>query len=131
MEVTDGNNRRLHSVPEALTGSTASTYYYVEVQVVPWVLADVKGTNRRTGIMVDEALYWNDVLLTAALDDSNKPKAQQEQGGPTRTSRAAAIVHAARCIAACPLAVARPATPPSSAAIRSSNTATVGFEIRE
>ena len=44
---------------------------------------------------------------------------------------APAMVHAARCIAACPLAVASPATPPSSAAMRSSSTATVGFEMRE
>ena len=37
----------------------------------------------------------------------------------------------ARCSAACPLAVAMAPTPVSSAAMRSSNTATVGFEIRE
>jgi hypothetical protein len=40
-------------------------------------------------------LFWNDVLLDAMKVDSQKPIAQQEQGGPTRTSRAAAIVHAA------------------------------------
>jgi hypothetical protein len=40
-------------------------------------------------------LFWNNVLLEAMEDDSQKPAAQQEQGGPTRTSRAAAIVHAA------------------------------------
>jgi hypothetical protein len=39
-------------------------------------------------------------------------------------------VATARCSAACPLAVATAPTPPSSAATRSSNTATVGFEIR-
>lgn len=41
------------------------------------------------------ALFWNEVFLNAALADSQKPPNQQEQGGPTRTSRAAAIVHAA------------------------------------
>jgi hypothetical protein len=41
------------------------------------------------------ALFWNDVLLEAMRVDSRKPVAQQEQGGPTRTSRVAAIVHAA------------------------------------
>jgi PAP2 superfamily len=40
-------------------------------------------------------LFWNGVLLEAMKVDSQKPTAQQEQGGPTRTSRAAAIVHAA------------------------------------
>ena len=37
----------------------------------------------------------------------------------------------ARCNAACPLAVPIAPTPPSSAATRSSSTATVGFEMRE
>lgn len=41
------------------------------------------------------ALFWNWVLLEAMKTDSKKPGNQQEQGGPTRTSRAAAIVHAA------------------------------------
>jgi hypothetical protein len=41
------------------------------------------------------ALFWNGVLLRAMRADSRKPLAQQEQGGPTRTSRVAAIVHAA------------------------------------
>ncbi len=41
------------------------------------------------------ALFWNGVLLEAMLADSKKPAPQQEQGGPTRASRAAAIVHAA------------------------------------
>ena len=40
-------------------------------------------------------LFWNGVLLEAMNDDSKKPPANQEQGGPTRASRAAAIVHAA------------------------------------
>lgn len=40
-------------------------------------------------------LFWNGVLLEAAKADSRKPGDRQEQGGPTRTSRAAAIVHAA------------------------------------
>ena len=44
---------------------------------------------------------------------------------------APAMVHKPRCMAAWPLAVARPATPPSSAAMRSSSTALVGFEMRE
>ena len=37
----------------------------------------------------------------------------------------------ARCSAACPDAVAIAPTPPSSAAMRSSSTATVGLEMRE
>jgi hypothetical protein len=37
----------------------------------------------------------------------------------------------ARCSAACPLAVAIAPTPPSSAAMRSSSTATVGLLMRE
>jgi hypothetical protein len=45
--------------------------------------------------MPDAAFFWNDVLLHAALTDSKKQRANQEQEGPTRTSRAAAIVHAA------------------------------------
>ena len=40
-------------------------------------------------------LFWNGVLLEAMEEDSQKPPANQEQGGPTRASRAAAIVHAA------------------------------------
>jgi hypothetical protein len=40
-------------------------------------------------------LFWNGVLLEAMEVDSQKPPANQEQGGPTRASRAAAIVHAA------------------------------------
>ena len=44
---------------------------------------------------------------------------------------APAMVARPRCIAAWPLAVAMPATPPSSAAMRSSSTALVGFEMRE
>jgi hypothetical protein len=40
-------------------------------------------------------LFWNGVLLDAANADSKKPVNQQEQGGPTRVSRVAAIVHAA------------------------------------
>ena len=40
-------------------------------------------------------------------------------------------VATARCSAACPLAVQTAPTPPSSAAMRSSSTATVGFEMRE
>ena len=44
---------------------------------------------------------------------------------------APAIVARPRCSAAWPLAVAMPATPPSSAAILSSSTALVGLEMRE
>jgi hypothetical protein len=40
-------------------------------------------------------LFWNGVLLEAMEDDSQRPPANQDQGGPTRASRAAAIVHAA------------------------------------
>jgi hypothetical protein len=40
-------------------------------------------------------LFWNGVLLEAAKVDSEKPVIEQEHGGPTRTSRVAAIVHAA------------------------------------
>ncbi len=40
-------------------------------------------------------LFWNGVLLQAARVDSRKPADRQEQAGPTRTSRVAAIVHAA------------------------------------
>jgi hypothetical protein len=43
----------------------------------------------------DAALFWNEVLFAAATTDSQKPMALQEQGGPTRTSRAAALVHTA------------------------------------
>jgi hypothetical protein len=43
----------------------------------------------------DAAFYWNAVLLDALLRDDQKPKPQREQGGVTRASRAAAIVHAA------------------------------------
>ena len=42
-----------------------------------------------------------------------------------------AMVARPRCIAAWPLATAMPATPPSSAAMRSSSTALVGLEMRE
>jgi len=43
----------------------------------------------------DAAFRWNQVLLDALLVDDKKPKPQREQGGVTRASRAAAIVHAA------------------------------------
>jgi membrane-associated phospholipid phosphatase len=43
----------------------------------------------------DAAFLWNQVLLDALLADDKKPKDQREQGGVTRASRAAAIVHAA------------------------------------
>jgi hypothetical protein len=38
---------------------------------------------------------WNEVLRNALLEDDKKPKDRREQGGVTRASRAAAIVHAA------------------------------------
>jgi PAP2 superfamily len=43
----------------------------------------------------DVVFVWNDVLLEALLRDDQKIKPQREQGGVTRASRAAAIVHAA------------------------------------
>jgi membrane-associated phospholipid phosphatase len=43
----------------------------------------------------DAALFWNSVLLDALLTDSLKLPTKMEQGGVTRASRAAAIVHAA------------------------------------
>ena len=43
----------------------------------------------------DAAFFWNQVLLDALLADDIKPASQREQGGVTRASRAAAIVHAA------------------------------------
>ena len=46
-------------------------------------------------------------------------------------SPAPTMVAIARCIAACPLAVAMAPTPPSSAATRSSSTAVVGLVMRE
>src|SRR4051812_15412209 len=48
-----------------------------------------------TVTLTDAALFWNRVLLDALLVDSRKPLAEMEQGGVTRTSRAAAIVHLA------------------------------------
>src|SRR5215207_4622716 len=43
----------------------------------------------------DAVFVWNGVLLEALLRDDKKDKLQREQGGVTRASRAAAIVHAA------------------------------------
>lgn len=43
----------------------------------------------------DAAFYWNAVLQDVLLRDDLRPKNQREQGGVTRASRAAAIVHAA------------------------------------
>lgn len=43
----------------------------------------------------DAAFVWNEVLLDALLVDDRKDKLQREQGGVTRASRAAAIVHVA------------------------------------
>jgi hypothetical protein len=43
----------------------------------------------------DPVLYWNDVALQAVVDDHSGTFGAAEQGGPTRTSRALAIVHLA------------------------------------
>ncbi|HET7460435.1 MAG TPA: phosphatase PAP2 family protein [Longimicrobium sp.] len=43
----------------------------------------------------NSVLQWNDVLLDTAVADSRLAPPQRNQNGPTRTSRAAAIVHAA------------------------------------
>jgi hypothetical protein len=43
----------------------------------------------------DPVLYWNDVALQAVIDDHSGTFGPADQGGPTRTSRALAIVHLA------------------------------------
>ncbi|WP_437683422.1 phosphatase PAP2 family protein [Sorangium sp. So ce131] len=43
----------------------------------------------------DAVLYWNAVALDAVAEDYSDPTAPPEQRGPTRVSRALAIVHAA------------------------------------
>jgi hypothetical protein len=43
----------------------------------------------------DPVLYWNDVALQACIDDHSGTHGPADQGGPTRTSRALAIVHLA------------------------------------
>ena len=45
--------------------------------------------------VTNSVLQWNDVLLDTLLADSQEPPAARNQNGPTRASRAAAIVHAA------------------------------------
>jgi hypothetical protein len=45
--------------------------------------------------VTNSVLQWNDVLLDTMLADSQQPPALRDQNGPTRASRAAAIVHAA------------------------------------
>ena len=46
--------------------------------------------------MTDPIMYWNDVAQEVhRLDFSSFPEVGQQQGGPTRTSRALAIVHIA------------------------------------
>jgi hypothetical protein len=55
----------------------------------------IKRTDMPLQRVDDAALFWNEVFLNAALADSLKPFSQQEHGGPTRTSRAAAIIHIA------------------------------------
>jgi hypothetical protein len=47
----------------------------------------------RIALSADPVLFWNDVAMQAALNDSRAAAA--EQGGPTRTSRAMGIVHVA------------------------------------
>jgi hypothetical protein len=44
---------------------------------------------------MDAILYWNDVALEAGARDHTGSPAPLEQGGPTRTARALAIVHLA------------------------------------
>ncbi|MUG95577.1 phosphatase PAP2 family protein [Scytonema sp. UIC 10036] len=44
---------------------------------------------------MDAILFWNDIALTAVANDHTGSPAPLEQGGPTRTSRALAIVHVA------------------------------------
>lgn len=44
---------------------------------------------------MDALLYWNDVALEASAQDHTGNPPRLEQGGPTRTSRALAIVHLA------------------------------------
>ncbi|WNZ24570.1 phosphatase PAP2 family protein [Leptolyngbya sp. NK1-12] len=44
---------------------------------------------------MDAILYWNDVALEAVARDHTGSPAPLEQGGPTRTARALAIVHLA------------------------------------
>jgi membrane-associated phospholipid phosphatase len=44
---------------------------------------------------MDSLLYWNEVALDASAQDHTGAPAKLEQGGPTRTSRALAIVHLA------------------------------------
>jgi membrane-associated phospholipid phosphatase len=46
-------------------------------------------------IPTDAVFTWNEVLRNALLEDDKKPRAQREQEGVTRASRAAAIVHVA------------------------------------
>src|SRR5262245_7367374 len=43
----------------------------------------------------DSILDWNAISLQAVVDDHSGTYGAAEQGGPTRTSRALAIVHAA------------------------------------
>ena len=43
----------------------------------------------------DAILYWNQIALQAVVDDHSGTFGQPEQGGPTRSSRALAIIHIA------------------------------------
>jgi hypothetical protein len=45
--------------------------------------------------VTNSVLQWHDVLLDTLLADSQEPPSLRNQNGPTRASRAAAIVHAA------------------------------------
>ncbi|HEX2205880.1 MAG TPA: hypothetical protein VHG91_21375 [Longimicrobium sp.] len=52
-------------------------------------------TPTRLRRVTNAVLQWNEVLLDAALVDSQRPPSARDQNGPTRASRAAAIVQAA------------------------------------
>lgn len=56
-------------------------------------LASVPAGAKRVNF--DPVLFWNDVALTAVATDHSTPSQTPEQGGPTRTSRALAMVHLA------------------------------------
>jgi hypothetical protein len=72
--------------------------------------------------ITNSVLQWNEVLLDTLLADSLLPPALRNQNGPTRASRAAAIVHAAIFNAVVgirggyrPYAIRLPAVPPNAA----------------
>jgi hypothetical protein len=86
-------------------GST-DLWMFASIAVDPTTTGDEKVTDSSNGSTqiaeaaaattpTDAAFFWNEVLLDALLVDDKKLKPQREQGGVTRASRAAAIVHAA------------------------------------